>query len=321
MTVTTYLNTKIPLTLSGYRLDKALAELFPDYSRARLQQWIREGQVLVNAVPLRAKDKVLGGEDIQIVAESSEEVTWEAQDLPLNILYEDEDVLVINKPAGLVVHPGAGNAHNTLVNALLFHAPELSDVPRAGIIHRLDKDTSGILVVARNLTAHTSLINQQQAREFKREYQAVIMGVLVSGGTVNAPIDRHPNLRTQMAVVEEGRGRPAITHYRVMQRYRAHTLVRVKLETGRTHQIRVHMLYKRHPIVGDPVYGGRFRIPPASSAEFLETLRTFGRQALHAETLGFVHPRTGEMMEWNAPPPEDMQNLLAALAKDLKEHA
>lgn len=321
MTVTTYLNTKIPLTLSGYRLDKALAELFPDYSRARLQQWIREGQVLVNAVPLRAKDKVLGGEDIQIVAESSEEVTWEAQDLPLNILYEDEDVLVINKPAGLVVHPGAGNAHNTLVNALLFHAPELSDVPRAGIIHRLDKDTSGILVVARNLTAHTSLINQQQAREFKREYQAVIMGVLVSGGTVNAPIDRHPNLRTQMAVVEEGRGRPAITHYRVMQRYRAHTLVRVKLETGRTHQIRVHMLYKRHPIVGDPVYGGRFRIPPASSVEFLETLRTFGRQALHAEILGFVHPRTGEMMEWSAPPPEDMQNLLAALAQDVKEHA
>lgn len=321
MTVTTYLNTKIPLTLSGYRLDKALAELFPDYSRARLQQWIREGQVLVNAVPLRAKDKVLGGEDIQIVAESSEEVTWEAQDLPLNILYEDEDVLVINKPAGLVVHPGAGNAHNTLVNALLFHAPELSDVPRAGIIHRLDKDTSGILVVARNLTAHTSLINQQQAREFKREYQAVIMGVLVSGGTVNAPIDRHPNLRTQMAVVEEGRGRPAITHYRVMQRYRAHTLVRVKLETGRTHQIRVHMLYKRHPIVGDPVYGGRFRIPPSSSAEFLETLRTFGRQALHAEILGFVHPRTGEMMEWSAPPPEDMQNLLAALAQDVKEHA
>jgi 23S rRNA pseudouridine1911/1915/1917 synthase len=321
MTVTTYLNTKIPLTLSGYRLDKALAELFPDYSRARLQQWIREGQVLVNAVPLRAKDKVLGGEDIQIVAESSEEVTWEAQDLPLNILYEDEDVLVINKPAGLVVHPGAGNAHNTLVNALLFHAPELSDVPRAGIIHRLDKDTSGILVVARNLTAHTSLINQQQAREFKREYQAVIMGVLVSGGTVNAPIDRHPNLRTQMAVVEEGKGRPAITHYRVMQRYRAHTLVRVKLETGRTHQIRVHMLYKRHPIVGDPVYGGRFRIPPASSVEFLETLRTFGRQALHAEILGFVHPRTGEMMEWHAPPPEDMQNLLAALAQDVKEHA
>ncbi len=321
MTVTTYLNTKIPLTLSGYRLDKALAELFPDYSRARLQQWIREGQVLVNAVPLRAKDKVLGGEDIQIVAESSEEVTWEAQDLPLNILYEDEDVLVINKPAGLVVHPGAGNAHNTLVNALLFHAPELSDVPRAGIIHRLDKDTSGILVVARNLTAHTSLINQQQAREFKREYQAVIMGVLVSGGTVNAPIDRHPNLRTQMAVVEEGKGRPAITHYRVMQRYRAHTLVRVKLETGRTHQIRVHMLYKRHPIVGDPVYGGRFRIPPASSVEFLETLRTFGRQALHAEILGFVHPRTGEMMEWSAPPPEDMQNLLAALAQDVKEHA
>jgi 23S rRNA pseudouridine1911/1915/1917 synthase len=319
MTITTYLNTKIPLTLSGCRLDKALAELFPDYSRARLQQWIRDGHVLVNAVPLRAKDKVHGGEEIHITAETVEEVTWIPQELPLNILYEDEDVLVINKPAGLVVHPGAGNMHNTLVNALLHHAPELSQVPRAGIIHRLDKDTSGILVVARNLTAHTHLINQQQAREFKREYQAVIAGVLVSGGTVNAPIDRHPTHRTQMAVVADGR--PAITHYRVMQRFRAHTLVRVKLETGRTHQIRVHMLYKKHPIIGDPVYGGRLRMPPASSPELMDMLRHFGRQALHAEILGFVHPRTGEMLEWNAPPPEDMQQLLAVLTKDLKEHA
>jgi 23S rRNA pseudouridine1911/1915/1917 synthase len=318
MTKVEYFNTKIPPDMEGYRLDKALAELFPSYSRARLQQWIRDGHVLINAAPWRGKDKVKGGEDVQITAQFEEEVPWQAQVLPLTLLYEDEEVLVVNKPAGLVVHPGAGNQDNTLVNALLHHAPELAQLPRAGIIHRIDKDTSGVLVVARSLPAHTHLVAQLQGHEFMREYRAIVTGVLVAGGTVDAPIGRHPTHRTRMAVVENGK--PAMTHYRVIQRYRAHTLVRVQLETGRTHQIRVHLAYKRYPLLGDSVYGGRLQIPPGSSDTFRETLRTFSRQALHAERLGLIHPSSGEWMQWEAPLPEDMQNLLVALEKDRQEH-
>jgi 23S rRNA pseudouridine1911/1915/1917 synthase len=314
MTEIQTLNTQIPPEMAGYRLDKALADLFPDYSRARLQQWIRDGHVLVNSNSWRAKDKVKGGEDIQITTHLEEEVAWQAQSLPLTVVYEDKDILVINKPAGLIVHPGAGHQQNTLVNALLNYAPELAQLPRAGIIHRLDKDTSGVLVVARSLPAHTHLVEQLQNHEFLREYKAIITGVLVAGGTVDAPIGRHPTQRTRMAVVQNGK--PAITHYRVIQRYRAHTFIRVQLETGRTHQIRVHLAHKRYPLVGDSVYGGRLQIPANSSEIFKEALRTFPRQALHAERLGIIHPNSGEMMQWTAPLPDDMQQLCSALEQD-----
>ncbi len=316
---TKYFNTIIPPEMAGYRLDKALAALFPSYSRARLQQWIRDGHVLINRVSLPNKNKVKGGEEVQLTAQLEEKVPWQPQVLPLTLLYEDKEILVINKPAGLVVHPGAGNQDNTLVNALLHHASELAQLPRAGIIHRLDKETSGVLVIARTLSAHTHLVAQLQDRQFMREYQAIVIGVLVAGGTIDAPIGRHPLHRTRMAVVE--RGKAAVTHYRIIQRYRLHTLLRVKLDTGRTHQIRVHLAHKRYPIIGDSVYGGRKRIPPESSDTFKETLRTFPRQALHAERLGLVHPSSGEWMQWVAPLPDDMQQLLAALERDKQEHA
>ncbi len=317
MTTQTHFSTKIPPEMAGLRLDKALAELFPDYSRARLQQWIRDGLVRVNSVPLRAKDKVQGGEEIELTADLGDQVEWVAQSLPLDILYEDKDVLIINKPAGLVVHPGAGNPDKTLVNALLHHAPELAQLPRGGIIHRIDKETSGILAVARSPLGYTQLVEQLQARLFVREYHAVVCGVLVAGGKVDEPIARHPSQRTRMAVVHGGK--PAVTHYRVAKRYRAHTHIRAKLETGRTHQIRVHMAHARYPLVGDPLYGGRLRLPPQSSEAFKAALRGFHRQALHAERLGFQHPRTGEFVEWSVPMPEDMQQLLAALEQDLKD--
>ncbi len=319
MSTTEHFNTKIPQNMAGYRLDKALAELFPSYSRGRLQQWMRDGYVLVNnVVKQRGKDKVKGDEDVQITVQLEEEVTWQAQQLPLDLLYEDEDILIVNKPVGLVVHPGAGNKDNTLVNALLHHEPLLAQLPRAGIIHRIDKDTSGVLAVARSLPAHAHLVAQLQNHEFVREYQAVINGVLVAGGTVDAPIGRHPTQRIKMAVVASGK--PAITHYRVIQRYRAHTHIRINLETGRTHQIRVHLTYKQYPLVGDNVYGGRLQIPPNSNDVFKETLRTFSRQALHAARLGFVHPSKGEFMEWTTPLPLDMKNLLTVLEMDRQEH-
>lgn len=301
--------------MAGYRLDKALAELFPTYSRARLQQWLSEGQVLIDTTPRRrGKEKVQGGERVQLTAQLEEQVTWQAQSLPLNLLYEDEAILVVNKPAGVVVHPGAGNPDETLVNALLHHAPELAQLPRAGIIHRLDKDTSGILAIARSLPAHTHLVAQLQQHQFKREYQAVVTGVFVAGGTIDAPIGRHPTHRTQMAVVTAGK--PAVTHYRIIQRYRAHTHIRVQLETGRTHQIRVHMAYQRYPLVGDKAYGGRLHFPAGSSESLKQTLRTFPRQALHAETLGLVHPHSGQWLQWTVPLPQDMQNLLMELEQD-----
>ncbi|MBE9561515.1 MAG: 23S rRNA pseudouridine(1911/1915/1917) synthase RluD [Proteobacteria bacterium] len=305
---------EIPSDMNGYRLDKALAELFPSYSRARLQQWIKEGLVLVDDTKLRGKDKLKGGEQIHLTAQITEEVSWQPQPLELNLIYEDEDLLVVNKPAGLVVHPGTGNQDKTLVNALLHHAPELNKLPRAGIVHRLDKDTSGILVVARSVKAHTSLVAQLQNREFIRKYQAIVNGVMVAGGTVDAPIGRHHAHRTRMAVTDSGK--TAITHYRVIQRYRNYTAIRVQLETGRTHQIRVHMAYKNYPLLGDPVYSGRLRIPPKSSEEFKTVLRQFPRQALHAEQLGFIHPSSGELVQWTVPLPDDMQNLLKALEKD-----
>ena len=309
----------VPPEFGGLRLDQALAQLFPDYSRARLQQWVKSGQVLVDGKQLRPRDKVMGGEQIEVQASSEVEVSWQAEDIPLDIVYEDGDILVINKPAGLVVHPATGNPDGTLVNALLNHAPELNEVPRAGIIHRLDKQTSGLLVVARNLRAQKHLVEMLQARLMKRQYQAVACGLMVSGGTVDEPIGRHPVDRKRMAI--QRNGKPAVTHYRVIQRFRAHTHIRVDLETGRTHQIRVHMAHIRHPLIGDQVYGQRLRIPPESSEQMTNMLRGFRRQALHAAKLGLEHPGSGEGMEWEVPLPEDMQRLLAVLQEDARQHA
>jgi 23S rRNA pseudouridine1911/1915/1917 synthase len=278
---------------------------------------VSDGVVLVDGKQLRSKDKLRGGEQIEITVELEEEVDSKPEAIPLNIVYEDESILVINKPVGLVVHPAAGNREGTMLNALLHHAPELASVPRAGIVHRLDKDTSGLLVVARTLKSQKVLTEQIQRREFEREYQTVVNGVMTAGGTVDAAIGRHPTVRTRMAVV--GRGKEARTHYRVIKRYRAHTHVLVKLETGRTHQIRVHMAHIRYPIVGDQVYGGRLRIPKGCGEALNGMLRTFKRQALHAAKLGLVHPESGEMMEWEAPLPTDMTRLLQVLDEDMNQ--
>ena len=308
---------KVPAEFSGQRLDQTLAQLFPDYSRARLQQWIKEGQVQVNGRQWRAKDKVIGGELIELEATTEEEVSWTGEDIPIDIVYEDGDILIVNKPAGMVVHPAAGNYTGTLVNALLHHDPMLNEVPRAGIVHRLDKETSGLLAVARTLKSQKHLVEILQARVMKRQYQAVACGVMTAGGTVEAPIARHPVDRKRMAVVEGGK--PAVTHYRVLERFRIHSHIRVDLETGRTHQIRVHMAHIHYPLAGDQVYGQRLRLPPDCSDGLTEFLCNFKRQALHAARLGLEHPTTGELMEWEAPLPEDMQQLIRLLHEDAQQ--
>lgn len=306
---------QLPVESAGLRFDQALAEALPEFSRSRLANWIKSGDALIEGKPGRPKDAVNGGEHVQlrIRLETVERSAPEA--IALDLLYVDEDVLVVNKPAGLVVHPGAGNPAGTLVNALLHFDPELAALPRAGIIHRLDKDTSGALVVARTPQAHNSLVEQLAARAIQRQYECVAYGVLVAGGTVNAALDRHPVDRLRRAVVEGGK--PAVTHYRVRQRYRAHSLLQVNLETGRTHQIRVHMAYVRHPLLGDPLYSGGLKLPKAASPEFIDVLRGFRRQALHAERIAFAHPRTGEPVEVLAPRPADLEALIQALADDL----
>lgn len=310
---------EVPEALAGERLDRALAELFPDFSRSRLQQWVREGRCAVNGRVGRNKDRLAGGEQLALDAAFEDQVAPHAQPIPLRLVYEDEHILVIDKPAGLVVHPAAGNPDGTLQNALLHHDLALRELPRAGIVHRLDKDTSGLLVVARTAAAHRHLVEALQAREIHREYRAVVTGVMVAGGSVDAPIGRHPTQRTRMAVTESGK--PALTHYRVVERFRAHSLLQLKLETGRTHQIRVHMAYIRYPILGDPLYGGRLKMPPGASDALREALQGFRRQALHALRLGLSHPASGEWMEWQAPLPEDMSNLLAVLRADAEGRA
>lgn len=311
----TQLSAEIPPALDGQRLDQALASLFHEYSRSRLQQWIKAGQIRVDTRILRPRDKVYTGQQVTIQVEETAQGEWIAEAIPLDIVFEDAHLLVINKPPGLVVHPAAGNYSGTLLNALLHHVPKLTAVPRAGIVHRLDKETSGLLVIAKDLPTHTDLVSQLQARAFEREYLAVVVGVMTAGGTVEAPIGRHPVQRKRMAVV--ARGKPAVTHYRVVERYRAHSLIRVNLETGRTHQIRVHMAHIHYPIVGDPVYGGRLKIPPACSPALHEALQGFRRQALHAARLGLQHPVSGDMLHWEAPLPDDMQLLLEALRTDM----
>lgn len=301
----------IPPELSDRRLDQAAAALMPEHSRSRLQSWIRSGALTVNGKACKPRDKVMLDDLLELDAEPEAQVTWQAESIELDVVYEDEHLLVINKPAGLVVHPAAGHADGTLVNALLHHAPEVDKLPRAGIVHRLDKDTSGIMVVARSLIAHTSLVDQLQTRTMGREYEAVIVGTLTGGGTVDAPIGRHPRDRKKMAVVATGK--PAVTHYRLIERFVAHTHVRCQLESGRTHQIRVHMSHIKHPLVGDPAYGGRIRHPKGTTDELRELLGGFHRQALHARKLTLEHPATGELMSWETPLPDDMVALLAAL--------
>ncbi|EMD0830513.1 23S rRNA pseudouridine(1911/1915/1917) synthase RluD [Morganella morganii] len=303
----------------GQRLDQALAELFPDYSRSRIKEWILDDRVQVNGrLVNKPKEKMLGGEQISIDALIDEDMRFEPQNLPLNIVYEDDDILVINKPRDFVVHPGAGNPDGTVLNALLYHYPDIADVPRAGIVHRLDKDTTGLMVVAKTVPAQTRLVESLQLREITREYEAVANGRMTAGGKVEEPISRHPTKRTHMAV--NPMGKPAVTHYRVMEHFRAHTRLRLRLETGRTHQIRVHMAHINHPLVGDQLYGGRPRPLKGASDEFRDALREFDRQALHATMLRLYHPITGIQMEWHAPIPDDMVQLIEVLKADAQEH-
>ena len=310
---------RVPDAMAGRRFDAVLAELFPEYSRSRLAAWVKSGDVLLDGATVRPRESVRGGQHILLTATLETQVSAEPEDIPLTVLYEDAEVLVIDKPAGLVVHPGAGNHSGTLVNALLFRDPALAAVPRAGVVHRLDKDTSGVMVVARTLQAQTALVAQLSARDVHRQYLAVVVGALVSGGTVSAPIDRHPRDRLRMAVRDDGR--EATTHYRLQERFRAHTALECRLETGRTHQIRVHMAHLKYPIVGDQLYGGPVKLPRAASDELVVALRGFRRQALHAQVLEFVHPATGEPLRVEAPVPEDMLALLAALRADAAAHA
>jgi 23S rRNA pseudouridine1911/1915/1917 synthase len=309
----------VPDTAAGRRFDAVLAELFPQFSRSRLAEWIKSGDALLDGRPVRPRDPVRGGESVSldVVLETQTEALPE--DIALDVLYEDGDVIVIDKPAGLVVHPGAGNPTGTLVNALLHRDPSLATLPRAGIVHRLDKDTSGVMVVARTLPAHTSLVAQLSARGVHRQYLAIVVGALVSGGTANAAIERHPRDRIRMAVRDDGRD--AVTHYRLRERFRAHTALECRLETGRTHQIRVHMAHLKHPIVGDPIYGGSLKLPKGASDELIAALRGFRRQALHAETLEFMHPASGEPVRCSAPVPDDMQQLMRVLRDDAAAHA
>ena len=304
--------------LAGQRLDQALAALFGDYSRNRLQAWTREGRVLVNGATLRPRDRVAEGDRIALRAVSEVQVTCEAQAIPLDILYEDADLLVLDKPAGLVVHPAAGNPDRTLQNALLHHDPAAAELPRAGIVHRLDKDTTGLMVVARNPGAHKRLVDAMAARAITREYRALVVGRLQAGATVDLPIGRHPTQRTRMAV--NPLGKPSVTHYRVLEGFRRHTLLKVMLDTGRTHQIRVHMAHLRHPVFGDPVYGGRLSLPPGADESLKAVLRGFRRQALHAKRLVLTHPSTGRQMRFSCPIPDDMRALLEALARDVDRH-
>lgn len=308
----------VPDLLIGKRLDQAVAELFPDFSRMRLKEWILAGYVSVDDKVVKVpRVKLIGGEAINIEATIEVAVTFEAEELPLDIVYEDDDILVINKQAGLVVHPGAGNSEGTLLNGLLSHYPAIAQVARAGIVHRLDKDTTGLMVVAKTVEAQTHLVASLQAREITREYEAICTGTMTAGGKVDKPIGRHPTKRTHMAINEAGKD--AVTHFRVAEKYRNHTRLRLRLETGRTHQIRVHMASLKHPLVGDPVYGGRAKPPKNCGEALLTKIRGFRRQALHAVMLSLYHPISGELMEWHAPIPEDMKKLTLDLRKDVKE--
>ncbi len=306
----------IPADLAGQRLDQALAQIFPEFSRTRLKAWLLAGAITVDGQNPRPRDAVAGGEAVTLRVQADAGVDAEPEALPLEVVYEDDSLLVIDKPAGLVVHPGAGNPTGTLLNGLLHYAPELADLPRAGIVHRLDKDTTGLLLVARTLSAHTRLVRALANRQISRQYRAVCNGLLTGGGTIEEPIGRHRIDRKRMAVTEAGR--PAVTHYRVLERFRAHTYIEVDLETGRTHQIRVHFANRRHPLVGDPVYGARLAVPAGAADVLVDALRSFRRQALHARRLAFEHPESHRAVHFEAPLPADLEALLTALREDAR---
>ena len=306
----------VPPEMKGFRLDQAAAQLFPDFSRARLQSWIKHGNLQLEGKAARTKDTLLGGELLTLIPEVDDQDHWEPENIHLNIVFEDDAIIVINKPVGLVVHPAAGNRSGTLLNGLLHHCPDLNRIPRAGVVHRLDKDTSGLMVVAKTLTSHGSLVEQLREKSVSRIYQAIVFGLVTAGGTVDEPLGRHPAHRTKRAVSHGNDAREAVTHYRILDKFRSHTLVQCELETGRTHQIRVHMAHIGYPLVGDPLYGGRPRIPKGASPELITFLEQFKRQALHAWQLGLVHPESGEDMSWQAELPSDMQNLLTLLEQD-----
>jgi len=305
--------------MAGKRLDQALALLFTDYSRRCLQGWVKAGQVQVNGAVLRPRDKVQAGDQVVLQAQLSEQVACVPQPMVLDIVYEDAQIIVLNKPAGLVVHPAAGCPDGTLQNGLLHYDPRLIALPRAGIVHRLDKDTTGLMVVAKTPLAHQALVSALAAHQVQREYAALVVGQIIAGNTIDQPIGRHPTRRTCMAV--HPLGKSAITHYRVQERFGQHTLLKVRLETGRTHQIRVHLAYVRHALYGDPVYGGRLQLPAAADEDLIQLLRGFKRQALHAQRLGLTHPVSGESMSWEVPLPTDMQQLLVGLRRHRAEHA
>ncbi|MCF6764766.1 23S rRNA pseudouridine(1911/1915/1917) synthase RluD [Thiotrichales bacterium 19S3-7] len=307
----------VPNALSGKRLDQILAELFNEYSRAMLQRWLKDGNILVDGKVLKAKTKLIGQEEITLdVAIQSHNEHWQPQALDLDIIYEDEHLLVINKPVGLVVHPGAGNPSNTLSNALLAYNSNFSLIPRAGIVHRLDKDTSGLMVCAKTLKAHTSLVEQLQNRSVKRQYEAITCGIITAGSTITTHIGRNPHNRLKMAVVREG-GKLAITHFNVIEHYRDHTRIRCQLETGRTHQIRVHLLHLKHPLLGDPLYNPRLKLAKGITDELSGYLKSFKRQALHAYHLAFLHPETKQIIEFKQAPPKDMLTLTQLLRSDM----
>ncbi len=308
------LSAQVPEDLAGSRLDQIAAKLFPDYSRARLQSWIKEGSLKVDGKTLRPRDRLQPGDRIQIEAELVASEQFIPEPMDLEILFEDAEILVLNKPANTVVHPAAGHYQGTLLNGLLHAYPALDAIPRAGIVHRLDKDTTGLMVVAKTLQSHSALVNQLQQRTVEREYEAVVHGVLTGGGTIDQLLGRHPVNRKKKAVVEDGK--EAITHYKVLNRYRSHTHVQLNLETGRTHQIRVHMAHINHSLVGDPLYGGRLQLPAASSEDFSNFLRNFRRQALHARRLALIHPAAKELMAWEVDAPNDFQQLLRVLKED-----
>lgn len=309
-----HLNAIVPAALGGQRLDQIAAQLFAEYSRARLTQFIKSGALTVNNCLLRPRDLVHAGAQLSLTATLVPQGDWVPEQIDFKIMYEDEHLLVLDKPAGLVVHPAAGHAAGTLLNALLHHLPENAAIPRAGIVHRLDKDTTGLMVVAKTLQAQTALVAQLQERSVTRIYECIVHGVLATGATINTQIGRSGTHRQRMAVTDNGK--PAVTHYRVLERYRAHSYVRVKLETGRTHQIRVHMTHAGFPLVGDPVYGGRSRIPPAANPSLVETLKTFPRQALHARALKLNHPITGARLQWQSALPDDLTWLRSLLRQD-----
>ncbi|MGC1548477.1 MAG: 23S rRNA pseudouridine(1911/1915/1917) synthase RluD [Rhodanobacter sp.] len=310
----------VPLSAAGRRFDQALAEMFPDYSRSRLTSWVKAGAVTLDGVVAPPRQLLRGGEQVRLEVELETEVTSAPEAIALDIVYEDEYLLVLNKPTGLVVHPGAGNPAGTVLNALLHHDPVLAELPRGGIVHRLDKDTSGLMVVAKTLATHTGLVDMLSRHDVERQYEAVVLGTMVAGGTVDAPIGRHMGDRLRQAVRDEEDGKHAVTHYRLRERFRAHSLIQCNLETGRTHQIRVHMGHINHPLIGDPLYGGGLRLPKGASAELIAVLRGFRRQALHAERLAFVHPVTGESLSFSTERPADLDALVVALRDDLATH-